>query len=115
MKNKTLFFLLISGLCCALFTTSYAGEWAASMVGTPAEVSAFHQSMAMDHNGKIHIAYYHNRSGDLKYVTNATGIWQTTPIDDNGRVTSIAVDSNNSVHIIYYAASGLKYATNSSG
>jgi len=114
MRYKTLSLILLVGLCCILFKTSYAGEWATSMIGTPAEFSAFHSSMVMDNNGKIHIAYYHNWSQKLKYATNATGIWQTTSIDDNGRVTSIAVDSNNRVHIIYYAT-GLKYATNSSG
>jgi len=114
MRYKTLSLILLVGLCCILFKTSYAGEWATSMIGTPAEFSAFHSSMVMDNNGKIHIAYYHDRSQKLKYATNATGIWQTTSIDDNGRVTSIAVDSNNRVHIVYYAT-GLKYASNVSG
>ena len=118
MRYKGLFFLLVVGICCTLFKTSYAGEWATSTIGTPGEYAAFHSSMAMDDSGKMHIAYYHMRSHKLKYATNASGIWQTTSIDDDGRETSIAVDSNNYVHIIYYAKateSGLKYATNSSG
>ena len=118
MRSKILYFILVVNILCSICTTSYAGEWAASTVGTHADYSAFHQSMAIDGNGKLHVAYYHLRSNELKYATNASGSWQTIPIEENGRKASIAVDSSNNIHIIYFskaAESGLKYATNSSG
>lgn len=118
VRVKSLF-LLIIGLCFMLLRISYAGEWTAATVGTPGEYSAFHQSMAMDDSGRLHIAYYQGWSHKkIRYATNKSGVWQTNSIDDNGRVTSIALDSKNNVHIIYFAKaeeSGLKYATNSSG
>ena len=77
-------------------------------------------SIAIDSNNQVHISYYDKTNGDLKYITNASGIWVTAIIDSTGDVgefTSIAIDSNNQVHISYYDVtnSSLKYATNISG
>lgn len=98
---------------------SFAGEWAAATVGTPGEFSAFHQSMAMDNDGNLHVAYYQGWSHDaIRYATNASGVWQALSIDGRGYKTAIAVDENNGVHLVYFFndnENSLKYATNASG
>jgi hypothetical protein len=77
-------------------------------------------SIAIDSNKKIHISYYDEFNGALKYATNAFGSWFTYIIDSTGNVgqcSSIAIDSNNKAYISYYDATNynLKYATNASG
>jgi fibronectin type 3 domain-containing protein len=77
-------------------------------------------SIAIDSNDAVHISYYNNSNGDLKYATNSGGSWNFVTIDSVGNVgssTSIAVDSNDHVHISYYdhTNGNLKYATNSGG
>ncbi|MFH1231370.1 MAG: carboxypeptidase regulatory-like domain-containing protein, partial [Planctomycetota bacterium] len=69
-----------------------------------------------------HISYYADSLPDtIKYITNANGPWEITPITTIGFAagweTSLIVDSNDDVHISYYdpASDTLKYATNSSG
>ncbi len=74
-------------------------------------------SIATDSSGNVHISYYDSTNKDLKYITNASGIWVVSIIDsagDVGSYSSIAVDSNNKVHIVYYDYSNndLKYAEN---
>jgi hypothetical protein len=69
---------------------------------------------------QIHISYYDNTNGDLKYATNASGVWVTVTVDsvwDVGYHTSLALDSSGKAHISYYdyTNSDLKYATNASG
>ncbi len=77
-------------------------------------------SMAVDSNNNIHIAYSDNTKELLKYAVNEGGSWVTSIADSTGRPTgdpSLAVDSNNKVHISYYDVTNydLKYATNVGG
>jgi fibronectin type 3 domain-containing protein len=77
-------------------------------------------SIALDSNGKAHIAYRDSSSEfHLKYATNAGGSWTNTTVDDNGFTGShidIAVDGYGKVHISYYTGTvGLKYANNTAG
>jgi hypothetical protein len=80
-----------------------------------------HTSIATDSLNNIHISYYDDLNGDLKYVTNASGSWVTETVEslggNVGKYTSIVIDSSNKVHISYYHNSNgdLKYATNASG
>lgn len=77
-------------------------------------------SVAVDGNGKLHVSYYDQSRGDLRYATDADGNWTILTIDRLGTVgeySSIAVDSNDKVHISYYdpVNTDLKYATNAGG
>jgi hypothetical protein len=82
--------------------------------------------ITVDGNDKVHISYL-DKSGGLKYATNATGSWEFRVLDNTTNVgwnTSIAMDSDNNVHISYSDPSPtldppgngyLKYATDESG
>ena len=71
----------------------------------------------------MHIGYYDEYNGVLKYVTNVTGSWKTKTLDtsgETGKFTSIALDQSGKVHISYTEhvdtdSDYLKYATNASG
>ncbi|MFC1591671.1 Ig-like domain-containing protein [Thermodesulfobacteriota bacterium] len=77
-------------------------------------------AIAVDSGGKAHISYYDTDNYDLKYATNASGIWQAETLDSTGVVgqyTAIDVDADDNVHISYYdiTNTNLKYATNAAG
>jgi hypothetical protein len=68
----------------------------------------------------VHIGYYDDTNGDLRYATDASGTWVTETVDrwgDVGLYSSIAVDSSDRVHIGYYDDTNgdLRYATDASG
>ncbi|MGY8670210.1 MAG: hypothetical protein ACKVJ7_04080, partial [Candidatus Poseidoniales archaeon] len=73
-------------------------------------------STAVDSYDEVHVAYYDDTYGDLKYATYDGSSWTTSTVDstgDVGRYTSIAIDSNDNLHISYYDDTNddLKYAT----
>ncbi|RJQ15337.1 MAG: hypothetical protein C4560_10850 [Nitrospiraceae bacterium] len=121
MKEKgfqQIFLVLLVTLLMTLPSVSSA-EWTIETVDNLSVVGSLGQnsSIAVDSNRKVHISYYDSTNDDLKYATNASGLWVTTTIDstyDVGKYSSIAIDSNNRVHISYYG-NYLKYATNASG
>ncbi|MED6338760.1 MAG: putative Ig domain-containing protein, partial [Candidatus Thermoplasmatota archaeon] len=81
--------------------------------------SGLYTSIALDSNENIHISYYDQTNGDLKYATDKSGSWVITTLDSAGTVglfTSIAIDSNDNVHISYYDQTNgdLKYITDNS-
>ncbi|MEK6647507.1 MAG: carboxypeptidase regulatory-like domain-containing protein [Candidatus Firestonebacteria bacterium] len=97
---------------------SYAG-FRLTTLDTTGDIGKY-TSIAIDRNDKVHISYYDETNGDLKYATNVSGNWVYYTIDNIGNVgtyTSIAIDRNDKVHISYYDETndGLKYATNVSG
>ncbi|MBI4833906.1 MAG: fibronectin type III domain-containing protein [Planctomycetes bacterium] len=76
-----------------------------------------YSSIALDSVNDIHISYFNETLGDLKYATNSSGVWSAITlegINTVGSFTSIAVDENNKTHISYRNADAgtLKYATN---
>ncbi|MDY6935224.1 MAG: hypothetical protein SVZ03_13505 [Spirochaetota bacterium] len=77
-------------------------------------------SIAIDSGGNLHISYYDDTNGDLRYITNLSGLWISETLDssgDVGRYTSLAIDSGDKIHISYRdnSNSALKYVTNASG
>jgi len=89
------------------------------VIDSEGSVGAF-SSIAVDSRNKVHISYYDESNGNLKYANNTADSWQNCTIDtagDVGQYTSICVDANDKVHISYHdeTSQDLKYATNESG
>jgi len=101
-------------------TYNDGAAWQAIEVIDPATSVGRYAAIAVDSSGYLHISYFDEINGDLKYASNTSGSWGIEVVDfsaDVGRYSSIAIDANDSVHISYYDASNanLKYATNASG
>ena len=101
------------------------------------ETSGYLNSIAVDSNDHVHIAYQREYfewddwfgsetfKFDLKYATNAGGSWVITTVEEGGYqmvYPSIAIDSAGHVHIAYSfgdqisgGRSNVKYATNRTG
>ena len=103
------------------FATDKGGSWSKYAPESANPVSSmypgWYSSLAMDHEGKFHIAHYDSKSEDLRYSTGSpsTG-WSNTLVDasgNTGKNPSIAVDAAGDPHIVYRSWSGwnLKYAT----
>jgi hypothetical protein len=102
------------------YTYNDGTVWQAIDIIDPAPSVGRYAAIAVDSSGFLHISYFDEINGDLKYATNASGGWEIKLVDfsaDVGRYSSIAIDANDNVHISYYDASNanLKYATNASG
>lgn len=71
-------------------------------------------SLRIDHYGNVHVAYYDDRDGLLKYAFWDHGIhkWFTTTLDKSGGFCSMVLDSKDHPHISYdeYGTGKLKYA-----
>lgn len=97
---------LRSATCTASCLT--AANWTVNTVDTAGNVGAF-SSVAVDAGGTVHVTYFENDEGDLRYAmcpgpcTAAT--WTTSIIDTTGRVglgSSLVVDGNGGSHVTYY-------------
>ena len=97
------------------YATNSSGSW---VVATVADASGYGTSIAVDSNGKVHIAY-EGANGDLMYATNSSGSWAATVLESSAWSddVSMALDSNNKVHISYFSLNSfdLKYATDITG
>ena len=74
-----------------------------------------HNSIVIDSNDKVHIAFYNPSNTALMYSTNKSGQWLTSIIDNDqnvGNYCSLAIDSNDGLHVSYQFNTGnsLKYA-----
>ena len=108
-----------------MYLSNQSGIWAAESldVHSGAINGNTKTSIAVDSEGSVHIAYFHDYADkDLEYATNATGSWVTTAVDTEGAVgydCEIAVGSDGVVHIVYVEyADGtdfIKYATDRNG
>jgi C1A family cysteine protease len=105
------------------YTTNAGGTWSIRVIDSSGNAGAY-SSLALDTGDNVHISYYTagaaELSGALKYASNASGIWVTETVDEEGLVgmySSLALDSNGKAHISYYSAPtrDLKYADNASG
>jgi hypothetical protein len=85
-------------------------------------LAGFFTSLAVDASGRLHVSYYDDFYGNLKYATCAAGCddaanWRTATVDADaasvGHYTSLAVDASGRLHVSYYDFSNgdLKYAT----
>jgi hypothetical protein len=102
------------------YTYNDGTAWQAIEVIDPASSVGRYAAIAVDSSGFLHISYFDEINGDLKYASNTSGSWEIEVVDfsaDVGRYSSIAIDANDNVHISYYDASNgdLKYASNTSG
>lgn len=75
-----------------------------------------YNSIGVDSNHKIHIAYYDETNGDLKYATNSSGAWVTSTIESTGTVgtyVSLEITGDDDIYISYFDTTNnsLKYAT----
>lgn len=111
--SKILFFCMYFTF---IVTNAYA-DWPTVVVDSN---EVYSLSSAVDSNNKVHIVYGDKTNNDLKYATNASGLWTVAPLDTDGNVggsSSIAIDPLNHIHIAYLDQSNasLNYATNASG
>ncbi|MBQ70251.1 MAG: hypothetical protein CMA65_02015, partial [Euryarchaeota archaeon] len=82
--------------------------------------SGNYNSIAIDSNDKVHVAFYRDDNANIYHSTNASGSWVTSSIDTNnnvGKYCSIAIDSNDGLHVSYQYNTGntLKYAYKAAG
>jgi len=96
------------------------GYWLRATVVENEEITG--SNLDADASGHAHFSYI--GSGDIKYATNRTGVWETEIIEDTDNLAmfpSITVDQDNLVHVSYYDDYGyqqggaIKYATDESG
>ena len=95
------------------YATLDGQTWRTETVDPKSGVGLF-SSLALDSNGRPHIAYYDQFDRTLKYAYFDSD-WIIQTVDESGDVgrhASIAIDSKGHVHISYYdvANSSLKYA-----
>ena len=90
-----------------------AGVWAIEAIAS----NGSYPAIAVESNGRPHIAYRHDRVGDsvARYATKVGGNWIIASVDSGGDVgtqATIALDSDGGVHMAYRAltAMNLKYA-----
>ena len=75
-----------------------------------------YSEIAQGADGTLHVAYYDDNQGDLRYAVRGTGDWELHTVDaggDVGAYASIVLDANGLPHFAYRDASSgaLKYAT----
>ena len=94
-------------------------SWSIQTVDSTGDIG-WDTSIAIDSGGKAHISYYDAGNMELKYATNASGLWVPVTVDSEGDVgldTSLAVDPTGMVHISYYDFDNrnLKHASGTPG
>jgi len=109
-------------------------SWNTVVVDSNGNVGEY-SSIAIDSNGKAHIAYFDYLIdeqigdvpvpfGNLKYASNVSGDWEAFTIDTGaGMLPRICIDNNDKVHIIHsqlgtsdpYSILDLRYTTNKAG
>lgn len=100
--GRVYIFTAYGGNIC--MTTNVSGSWVQQAVGTNG-VQELPAAAAFDDNGFLHVAWLDDGNA-LKYATNATGSWATTPVDtltaSAGFSAHIAAQDAGHVTIHYY-------------
>ena len=108
----------------SLGCSSSSNAWTIETVDAPTGIDVG-EYVSMEVGGRlntVHIAYYDDTNGNLKYAQGHYGSWAVTTldstIDSNGALSSLALDSEGGVHISYMGLSSdydqvLFYITNS--
>ena len=115
-------------------TSTPQPSWETIIVDSTGNVGEY-SSIAIDSNGKAHIACFDHTEdqligdtpvpyGNLKYSHNTDGTWETLTLDTGaGMLPRICIDNNDNVHIVHsqlgtsdlFSILDLKYTTNVSG
>jgi len=95
-----------------------AAGWKTETAARTGEVRGDFSSLAVDGDGKVHIAYYDRAAQSLCHAENGSGAWSVSTIDgegDRGHFLSLARDSGDAFHVAYYDADAgdLRYARQS--
>ncbi len=109
-----------------VYATNQSGNWVTVDAGTLVPGAAGDScDIALDSQGKVHMSYLEADSHDLMYLSDASGAWAATRLDEysgSGLLaafeTSIALDPAGKAHIAYFHDADqmdLEYATNVSG
>jgi hypothetical protein len=106
------------------YATNASGNWNTSVIingYNGGQLPAYYTSIAADKDNYLHAVYYDETDDTIKYVTNKTGGWAYSTIDNIGYAAgwrnSIAVDLNKVVHVCYfnYGSGQAMYANNAKG
>ncbi len=100
-----------------MYATNAPGPWVYMQADLVSEV---HRSMALavDLQGRAHIAYYDDNNQQLRYAANTTGEWTHAAVDKirgMGLWPAITLDSTAGVHVSYLGESSLWHASFTQG
>jgi len=104
------------------YATNASGSWVTQILDDSGDMNPpAKPSITVDSSDNVHVAYsydfqdgYAYADRDLKYATNAPGLWEFETVVRDGLPTSMAMDSLDYVYIVYYdrLRYDLRYATN---
>ncbi len=86
------------------YATNAGGSWVSEVLDRGAATGQY-TSIALDGDGRPHIAYYDNAHADLRHATNVYCAWVVETVDAEGMVgkhASLAIDDAGAVHIAYF-------------
>ena len=83
-KSNLLNSIFLALFICGIFACD-EGKWEKETVDKSDSGFSF-MDIAVDSMDNLHISYFDYTEHDLKYATNASGIWETATLDNNGDV-----------------------------
>ena len=96
-------------------------NWVTQAIDTTTTYVGCDSSIAIDHNGHVHVTYRHHSNRDQMIGSNISGTWQRYTVDGGsgvGYYSDMVVDQDNNLQMLYRtdAAGGqYKHATGLSG
>ncbi|MBI5193674.1 MAG: hypothetical protein HZA08_09575 [Nitrospirae bacterium] len=99
------------------WTTEVIDEGKKEPVSGAIDARGLYTSVKVDQDGYVHISYFNETTGDLKYATNRSGGWDRVVVDNYDRAgihSALSIGTDNKVYIVYNRISAglsvLKYA-----